>query len=66
MDLLIRAIKCSIEAGKAIIDVYNNGKIEVDYKKDNSPLTLADKLSHNIIEQELLQTENCRKLFLNY
>jgi 3'(2'), 5'-bisphosphate nucleotidase len=36
------------KAGKAILQVYN-GEITVETKSDNSPLTAADKASHEII-----------------
>jgi 3'(2'), 5'-bisphosphate nucleotidase len=36
------------KAGKAILQVYN-GEIAVEIKDDNSPLTAADKASHEII-----------------
>ena len=48
-NLLITAIKASIEAGKAIIDIYENHDFQVNFKSDNSPLTIADKTGHNII-----------------
>jgi 3'(2'), 5'-bisphosphate nucleotidase len=42
------------EAGKAIIQVYKQD-FEVEYKQDNSPLTLADKKANDIIEDGLNQ-----------
>src|SRR4029450_5047886 len=36
------------EAGQAVLDVYNQD-FGVEYKADNSPLTLADRRSHEII-----------------
>ena len=42
------------EAGKAIMQVYKQD-FEVEYKQDNSPLTLADKKANNIIEDGLNQ-----------
>ena len=37
-------------AGKIIVEVYNDrSSIELEYKADNSPVTRADKLSHNFI-----------------
>jgi 3'(2'), 5'-bisphosphate nucleotidase len=45
---LIKAIQASIEAGRAILDVYHSD-FEVEYKTDSSPLTLADKKSHDVI-----------------
>ncbi len=35
-------------AGKGILKIYNQD-YNIEYKDDNSPLTKADKLSHNII-----------------
>jgi len=40
------------EAGKAIMQVYKQD-FEVEYKKDSSPLTLADKKANDIIEDGL-------------
>jgi 3'(2'), 5'-bisphosphate nucleotidase len=42
------------EAGNAIMQVYKQD-FEVEYKQDNSPLTLADKTANNIIENGLNQ-----------
>ena len=44
--------KLAILAGRAILDVYNTD-FSVDYKDDNSPLTKADRLSHDIIIEGL-------------
>ncbi len=54
---LIIAIKASIKAGKAIMDVYNSGNFNVEIKADNSPLTLADKRSNQAIVSDLLLTQ---------
>jgi len=40
------------EAGSAIMQIYNQD-FEVEYKQDNSPLTLADKKANEIIESGL-------------
>ena len=40
------------EAGDAIMQVYKQD-FEVEYKKDSSPLTLADKKANDIIETGL-------------
>jgi 3'(2'), 5'-bisphosphate nucleotidase len=53
--LLAIAIRASLEAGEAIRKIYYNG-FEVDYKKDDSPLTLADTSSHSIINNYLEET----------
>ena len=49
------AIKASIEAGKEIMKVYDS-VIEVEYKDDKSPLTLADKSANEIINSILIPT----------
>ena len=51
------AISAALEAGDEIMDVYNNTKdINYEKKSDNSPLTIADKKSHNKIMSFLEQT----------
>ncbi len=39
------------EAGTSILEIYDAGDFEktIDFKTDNSPLTLADKASHEIL-----------------
>ena len=49
---LEKAILASIEAGKAILEVYYTD-FSVEHKADNSPLTLADRKSHIIISEYL-------------
>jgi len=49
---LLKAIQASIEAGQAILDVYHSD-FSVEYKTDSSPLTLADKRSHEVIVKHL-------------
>jgi 3'(2'), 5'-bisphosphate nucleotidase len=44
------------EAGNAIMQVYKQD-FEVEYKQDNSPLTLADKKANDIIETGLNQLQ---------
>jgi 3'(2'), 5'-bisphosphate nucleotidase len=51
-QFLITALRSSQLAGGEILSVYNTA-FEVEYKKDESPLTLADKKSHEIIKKEL-------------
>lgn len=43
---LILAINAALDAGRAIIEVYNSGNFEAETKDDNSPLTLADRKAH--------------------
>lgn len=54
MHHLLTAILATKRAGKAILEVYNSD-FAVEHKDDNSPLTLADKRSHEIILNELQQ-----------
>lgn len=55
-DNLITAIKASLEAGKVIMQVYNNA-FDVEIKDDNTPLTEADKRANKIINSYLLNTK---------
>jgi 3'(2'), 5'-bisphosphate nucleotidase len=54
-DLLVAAARASVLAGRAILEVYR-GSIEVEFKADNSPLTLADRRSHELIAGHLKPT----------
>jgi 3'(2'), 5'-bisphosphate nucleotidase len=48
-DLLAAAIKSAVNAGKAILEVYEKKDFGVEKKADDSPLTLADRRAHDII-----------------
>ncbi len=50
------AINASIRAGLAILEVYKSDDFDLEFKKDNSPLTLADRKAHNIIMEHLVET----------
>ena len=50
---LLTAVAAAIDAGHAILDVYRSSDFEVEEKADKSPLTLADKRSHEIIVKRL-------------
>jgi len=50
------AIKAALDAGKAILEVYQTADFGIETKKDNSPLTLADQRAHHIIVNALEQT----------
>lgn len=52
-NLLQQAVAISIRAGEEILDVYHNSEFEVETKGDGSPLTLADRRAHKLIEQAL-------------
>jgi 3'(2'), 5'-bisphosphate nucleotidase len=51
-DHLLTALLASKEAGLAILEVYEKD-FDVSYKEDRSPLTLADRRSHDIIVDHL-------------
>ena len=47
-------VRISIEAGQAIMDVYESAEgIEVQTKNDDSPLTKADLAAHDVIVRDL-------------
>lgn len=52
---IAQIITIAVEAGKAILEVYNDPSqnFQVTSKKDSSPLTAADKVSHEIIMKGL-------------
>ena len=43
------------EAGEKILEIYNSSDFEIEIKKDQSPLTSADKASHEFIKYKLNQ-----------
>jgi 3'(2'), 5'-bisphosphate nucleotidase len=49
-------LSTAYKAGHAILDIYKREDLGVEIKGDNSPLTLADKAAHTIIESYLSQT----------
>jgi 3'(2'), 5'-bisphosphate nucleotidase len=48
-----KIINTALEAGKAILDIYNSKNYEVESKADDSPLTTADLASNSIINDNL-------------
>lgn len=50
------AVKASIEAGKAIMEIYDSADFETEFKKDDSPLTRADLESNRVIMSYLVNT----------
>jgi 3'(2'), 5'-bisphosphate nucleotidase len=54
-DLLLTAARASVQAGLATLEVYRS-EIQVEYKHDRSPLTLADRRSHAVIVGHLKRT----------
>jgi 3'(2'), 5'-bisphosphate nucleotidase len=49
-----KIIETALEAGKAVIEIYNSDDFNLELKSDNSPLTRADLASHNLIKEKLL------------
>ena len=50
---LLIAVAAAFEAGRAILEVYRSSDFRVEEKVDKSPLTLADKRSHDVIVKHL-------------
>lgn len=60
MDLkafILKSIQAAIAGGNAINDVYHSKDYGVEYKSDESPLTLADQKSHEIIMNVLTELD---------
>ncbi|MDR9373416.1 MAG: 3'(2'),5'-bisphosphate nucleotidase CysQ [Schleiferiaceae bacterium] len=53
--LLLDAVAAARQASVEILEVYE-GAFSVEYKEDNSPLTIADKRAHNAISKALKST----------
>lgn len=59
MDTLLKtAIIAALHAGEEILRIYNdpNSDFEIERKSDNSPLTIADRKSNDIIMEYLINT----------
>ena len=55
-NLLLEAINASLRAGEKILEVYNSEDYEIQFKEDESPLTLADSKADNLISEMLSVT----------
>ncbi|NMH60775.1 3'(2'),5'-bisphosphate nucleotidase CysQ [Alteromonas ponticola] len=55
-DLLKLAKEAAVEAGRAILSVYDKGAFESFTKDDDSPVTSADFLANDIITKKLQET----------
>ncbi|WP_198675458.1 3'(2'),5'-bisphosphate nucleotidase CysQ [Pleomorphovibrio marinus] len=51
--LTLIAKSAAKEAGEAILNIYHSADMGVEYKKDDSPLTKADKAAHEVIMKHL-------------
>lgn len=49
----VKILETAIQAGKAILKIYNDRSYDVDLKEDQSPLTTADLASNRIINENL-------------
>ena len=52
-ELLPAIVRLAREAGAAIMEVYRQVNPRVEYKRDDSPLTQADLISHRLISEGL-------------
>lgn len=55
MSLITVSIAAALQAGQKILEVYNRD-FAIETKSDNSPLTEADKVSHQVIKTGLAET----------
>lgn len=53
---ILSAIWAALDAGTAVMNVYQSGEHGIELKSDQSPLTKADRLSHNVIKTALEET----------
>ena len=51
------AKEAAMKAGVAIMQVYDSMDFSVEYKSDQTPLTIADKTAHDIIQKKLTPTD---------
>lgn len=56
-ELLELAVSAALAAGKKILEVYETDDFSVDMKSNNSPLTKADKVAHQVICDYLESTQ---------
>ncbi|MDA0939789.1 MAG: 3'(2'),5'-bisphosphate nucleotidase CysQ [Bacteroidetes bacterium] len=55
-DWIRVALAASLEAGRAILDIYESDDVGVEYKEDQSPLTRADRAAHDVLMRHLEAT----------
>ncbi|WP_042477391.1 3'(2'),5'-bisphosphate nucleotidase CysQ [Bacillus ndiopicus] len=51
---ILNIVNIAFKAGQEILDVYNTDTVNVEFKNDESPLTIADKKSHHLIYNQLV------------
>jgi 3'(2'), 5'-bisphosphate nucleotidase len=54
-DLAI-AVEAAVQGGAAIMEIYAKEDLGIEYKEDESPLTLADKKCNDVINTYLIKT----------
>lgn len=54
--LITQAIEASLAAGEKILEVYRGRNFKIRLKRDLSPVTLADRLAHEVILRMLTST----------
>ena len=50
------AIEAAVKAGEEIMHIYTTTDFQVEFKADDSPLTIADKKSNDVINEYLEKT----------
>ena len=55
-EQLKTAVKAAVHGGAAIMEIYAKDDLGVEYKEDQSPLTLADKKCNDVINSYLIKT----------
>jgi 3'(2'), 5'-bisphosphate nucleotidase len=50
--MLEKILDIAVQAGEKILEIYEN-EFDVDFKGDGSPLTMADRSAHQLIQREL-------------
>lgn len=56
LQFLTQSIKAALLAGRAILEIYASADFGIETKADQSPLTQADRASHQIIHEALAST----------
>ena len=54
---ILAAIQAAVKAGEGILEVYHSADFKIEEKADKSPLTLADRRSHETIMDSLAKFE---------
>lgn len=54
--LLPRAYNAAVRAGAVILEIYHTQDYDIDFKRDNTPITIADRRAHQTIKEYLGQT----------